>query len=45
MVKEVIIRNPSEKLLKLVEIMKEKKNSAQEKLAELKESTFTIKIE
>lgn len=45
MVKEVIIRNPSEKLLELIKIMKEKKYSAQEKLEELKECTFTINIE
>lgn len=45
MTKEVIVTHPSDKLLKLVDLMRAKKNSDQQKLSELKECTFTIDME
>ena len=45
MVEEIIIRDPSEKLLKLIEIMKAKKYSDQENLSKMKECTFTVEVD
>lgn len=44
MTEVTIVKNPSEKLLKLIAMMKEKKNADQKKLAELKNCTFTITV-
>lgn len=44
MTEVVVVKNPSEKLLQLIELMKEKKYADQKKLAETHECTYTIEV-
>ena len=44
MTEVIIIDNPSEKTLKFLEMVKAKKYADQEKLAEMKEFTYTINV-